>query len=209
MTSTYQTSEPRANAGPETLADVLSRAPVALTVGLHWATTVAGLLQDMHQRDCRHGKVSPANVLMGQGGLQLVQPAQSFWKECSADRDVRGFGEMLFEIVTGTRAPEESTETPIPTPAAGDDGLGAIRSAAVRLALKCLGHLPAKPNMRQAAMEVRLLWLQARRIEARESHKTPATKTPAATPFLVELAEAVEAETAESRWMRVAAAEVA
>jgi hypothetical protein len=51
-----------------------------------------------------------------------------------------------------------------------------LRTAAIRLALKCLGQLQAKPNMRQAAMEVRLLWMKSRRIAARERKATaPAT----------------------------------
>src|ERR1043166_1444455 len=76
----------RAGSGTETLADVLTRAPIPLPIGLKWAATVAGLLQDMHQRDCRHGKVTSANVVMRPDGPELVPPAQGFWRECSAER---------------------------------------------------------------------------------------------------------------------------
>ena len=194
----YPGEQSGANSGTETLADVLSRAPVPLTAGLNWAATVAGLLQDMHQRDCRHGKVTPANVVMRADGPELVPPAQGFWKECSAERDVRGFGMMLYEVVVGKRAPEDPNEELIPPPAVRIEGLDGVRAAAVRLAIKCMGRLPARPNMRQAAQEIRLLCLHARRAEAREG------KAAAPAP-----AEAQPEKVEESRWMRVVREEVA
>jgi hypothetical protein len=189
----------RAGSGTETLADVLTRAPIPLTIGLKWAATVAGLLQDMHQRDCRHGKVTSANVVMRPDGPELVPPAQGFWRECSAERDVRGFGMMLYEVVTGKRAPEDPTEELMSPPAARIEGLDGVRAAAVRLAVKCMGQLPARPNMRQAAQEIRLLCLHARRMEAREGK---AAAVPARAEAQPEKAEG-------ERWMRVVREEVA
>lgn len=147
------------------------------------------MLQDMHQRDTRHGKVSPEHVLLRDDGLELVPPSQSFWRDCTADRDVRGFGAMLYEIVTGTAAPEEYVEANAVPAAPGGDCLEPIRAAAIRLAHKCMGHLSTKTNMRQAAMEVRLLYLHAQRIQARENaeRKAPVAlirveSTPVAAP---------------------------
>jgi hypothetical protein len=180
----------------QTLADLLSHAPLALMDGLRLAASIAALLQDLHQKDCRHGKLSPAHVRMAEGGPELVPPQQSFWSECSPEHDVRGFGGMLFEMVTGAKMPDQYSEAVSISPDSGGEGVEAVRRAAVRLSLKCMGHLSAQPNMRQAAMEVRLLWMQARRIEA---HKP-------ATPFLVKTADP---PAPEAKWDGIVKAEVA
>jgi hypothetical protein len=132
-------------------------------------------------------------------GPELVATPQDFWKECSAARDVRGFGLMLYEIVTGLKAPVRDEEM-IPPPPARIEGLEDIRSAALRLAIKCLERLSARPNMRQAAMEIRLLCLQVRRLEAQGKIVPAAPLAPVAEP---------EPEMKEERWIRVSAAEVA
>jgi hypothetical protein len=180
MPGENSTTVTQENAVGEALADVLARTQVPLAVGLRWAASVSAKLQDMHQRDRRHGKVNPRNVRVLKDGLQLVQPTQDFWRECTPDRDVRGFGAMLYEIVTGMPAPETDAE-PITQPACTvGDGLDEIRSAAIRLALKCMGCMKAKPNMRQAALEARLLWIQSRQIEVRA--KTKAAAFPVEAP---------------------------
>ena len=87
----------------------------------------------------------------------------------------------------------------LPPPAARIEGLDGVRAAAVRLAVKCMGQLPARPNMRQAAQEIRLLCLHARRMEAREGK---AAAVPARAEAQPEKAEG-------ERWMRVVREEVA
>jgi hypothetical protein len=176
------------SADTETLADVLARAHVPLPVGLGWAASLAAMLQDMHRNDRRHGKLTPQSVRVGKDGLQLLQPKQDFWRECTPDRDVRGFGAILYEIVTGMPAPELVTEPIAPPTCNVGDGLDEIRTAAMHLALKCMAQ--GKLTMRQAAMESRLLCMQCRHTEARA--KTAVTTLP------------VEEEPAPAeRWERV------
>jgi hypothetical protein len=181
-------------ANTETLADILARTHVALPVGLGWAASVAAKLQDMHRRDRRHGKVASQSVRVSRDGLELLQPKQDFWRECTPDRDVRGFGAMLYEIVTGMPAPEQAAEPIAPPTCNVGDGLDQIRAAAIRMALKCMGHVKAKVSMRQAAMEARLLWMQCRRIEARA--KTAVTTLPVEEPAPTERWERVRSEVA-------------
>ena len=181
-------------ANSETLADVLARSHVALPVGLGWAATIAASLQNMHRADRRHGKVAPQSVRVSRDGPELLQPKQDFWRECTPDRDVRGFGAMLYEIVTGMPAPEPDAEPIAPPTCTVGDGLDEIRAAAIHLALKCMGHLKAKLNMRQAAMEARLLWMQCRRIEART--KSAVTTLPVEEPAPTERWERVRSEVA-------------
>jgi hypothetical protein len=139
---------------------------------------------------------------MQRGGLELVQPKQSFWSECTPELDVRGFGAMLYEIVTGRKFSPDAAKD---TTAAEGDGLEAIRAAAIRLALKCMGYLQTMPSMRQVALRTKLLSLESERIEA---HAAPAQNATVPS-FLLDPAPEQYDDIAVSRWARVAVADVA
>ena len=118
------------------------------------------------------------NVRLLPAGAELA-PSRRHWDHGSKERDIHGFGGMLFEMVAGMKVPLDASASMFRAvgPTSGPAG---IRLAAVRLAGKCLGLFPMKLNMQQVATEVRLLSVVARQFEA-----GGAAEPEAAMPFLV------------------------
>ena len=173
-TSPVRTATP----GAETLADVLARDRLSLAAALRCATEVAHLLHELHQQNRTHGKVAAASVLLRPSGTELT-PSRNYWDHGDPERDVRDFGALLYEMVTGSPVPSDATVGSFKS-AGLPSGPAGVRAAAIRLAGKCLGHLPMKLNMQQAATEVRLLWVVARQMEAAGASESPMA------PFLVQ-----------------------
>jgi hypothetical protein len=115
-------------------------------------------------------------------GADLLPP-RGAREGASLENDVRAFGALLFELVTGGKVPVK----PLPSlfrQAAPQSGPAGVRAAAIRLAGKCLGYLPMKLTMQQAATEIRLLWVVSRQTEIPTSTEPePAPSLP--SPYLV------------------------
>jgi hypothetical protein len=150
-----------------------------LVAGLRCAAEVAKILTDLHQQGRGHGRVTTATVLMKESGAELL-PARPHWEQGAEEHDVTGFGTLLYELIMGAKPPVDASAGSFRAPGP-NTGLVGIRSAAMRLAGKCLGYFQVTLSMQQAATEVRLLWVVARQLEARGA----AEPAPMAAPFLV------------------------
>jgi len=157
--------------------DALTRGPLSLTAALRCASDVGRILHEMHQLNRSYGKITPANVWLRPSGAELL-PSHGSWDEAGPERDVHGFGELLYQLVTSTKVPIDAT-TALFRSVAPPSGPAGIRAAALRLAGKCLGLLSVNLTMQQASTEVRLLWVVARQLEA------AGVQEGAPTPFLV------------------------
>ena len=163
--------------------DALTRGPLSLTAALKCATDVGRILHEMHQQNRAYGEITPANVLLRPSGAELL-PAHGAWDPASPERDVHGFGELLYQLVTASKVPIDATAALFRS-GAPTSGPAGIRAAALRLAAKCLGLLSVNLTMQQASTEVRLLWVVARQLEAagvQESAPTPLLVLPPPLP---------------------------
>jgi hypothetical protein len=160
----------------ETLSGRLRVGPLPLVFALRCATGVAAALRDMHLEGRAHGAVTPASILLRPSGA-VLSPAGYRSDPAEPCADVAAFGAVLYEMLTGCQPPAGAgvpsgaplgPATPrLPTPRTGP---AALRSAAIRLAIRCLAASPdAMPAMQQVVTEVRLLCVMARLYEP----KTP------------------------------------
>jgi len=151
-------------AGAESLADALSHGPPPVATALNWAAAVAQVLQQLHHEGRAHGGVAARNVLLLGSGVQL-RSSPDTRSEASFERDVHGFGTILYEVLTGKPVPQGAA-TSLFLPAGAVRGLAEVHASGLKLAGRCLGHLPVRPSMQQAATETRLLCVLARQVES-------------------------------------------
>ena len=134
----------------ETLAEVLARGPLPLGAALRHAAEIATALRDLHQQKLVCGQLDASRIWMEAGSAQLA-PVAPHWKHGDATRDVRAFGELLWEMVTGSPAPEALARIP--------NGSAGVRSQVLDLAAKCMA---GTPRMQHVVMEIRLHGLALR-----------------------------------------------
>jgi DNA-binding helix-hairpin-helix protein with protein kinase domain len=158
----------------ESLASRLAQGPLPLPLALRCATDVAAVLRELYRTGQAHGDVSPASVVLRSTGAALLPPSSSV-READSRADVAAFGTVLYQMLTGSIPPLSG---PLASPAervpnAGPSGL---RTAATRLAAKCLATPPEQaPNIQMVVTEVRLLNLLARQSGAESPAKTRRT----------------------------------
>ncbi len=168
------------------MADVLAAGPMALAVSLRCASDIASTLRGMHEQGRAHGKVLAASVMMMPGGAELLTARGGRGQGDvvgDVERDIRQFGALLFEMLTG--APPRAGQLPVtarlPGPRSGPAGL---RASALEIAVSCLGEAKSQPTMQQAVTEIRLL---AVLLKMQDKEDSPAEPAPSASPapFLV------------------------
>jgi hypothetical protein len=144
---------------------------------LRCAHEVATELRDLHQQSRAYGSLTASGVLMSGSGARLL-PSRSAWDQAAALRDVRAFGAVFYQMLTGTVPADSLTaaEIRIEGPRTGS---ARLRSAAMMLALNCRGSKGARLSMQQLATEIRLLGVLLRQYEA------DTRNAPAPGPFLV------------------------
>ena len=173
----------------KTLEKVLSAGPLSLTAALQAAGEIAAALREIHEQGHAHGKVTAAAIEMTANGAEL-QPARS-WDQSDTGRDIRDFGSLLFQMLTGAapRAGQMPVPSRLPGPRTGPAGL---RVSAIQLAGNCLGEGSFQPTMQQVLTELRLLAVLLKMQEKGEFRLLGSPPVPAA-PFLVTPPAAPEA----------------
>ena len=167
--------------GPKTLAKILSAGPMSLAAALQAASEIAAALREIHEQGRAHGSVAAATIDMTEDGAEL-QPARS-WNEADTGRDVRDFGALLYQMLTGAspRAGELQVPSRLGGPRTGPSGL---RISAIQLAANCFGEASIQPTMQQVLTELRLLAVLLKMQEKGEFRLSFSPSLPAA-PFLV------------------------
>src|SRR5436305_1920850 len=106
----------------------LARGPLPLASALWCGSEVARRLHELHLESRAHGKLTTSSVLLRPTTVELL-PARNLREPATAEDDVRAFGAVLYQMLTGTKAPEDASEAHFSLPDA-PSGLSEIRSAA-------------------------------------------------------------------------------
>jgi serine/threonine protein kinase len=163
----------------KTLAQRLSEGRLPVAEALRYAMQLADCLRKLHDTGKVHGAVTPSNLVLAAGGVELL-PAAEGWGEAitpytapevvqgrpaDASSDVFGFGAILFEMMTGRRAFDGESRvalaanlTETPAPSSGSPIVD-------RLVGPCLNKNPdaRSPRMRKVMLELKVLMVAVRR----------------------------------------------
>jgi hypothetical protein len=160
----------------KTLAQRLDQGRLPPAEALRCAIQLAGSLRELHDRGKTHGAVTPSNVALSAGSVELLQgssgsitpyTAPEVVQGCAADMrsDIFGFGAVLLEMFIGRRAFEGDSRaalmaslTKSPTPSTGVAALD-------RVVGSCLSKDPdaRASHMRRILVELKLVGVPARR----------------------------------------------
>ena len=167
----------------ETLAGMLAVGPLPLAAGLSCAGEIADELRDLHARTRAYGKLTASRILMTESGAHLL-PLTDYQDGAMRQRDVEAFGAVLYQVLTGTAAPATLTSVDLAVHGA-PTGPSRLRTAAMKLAVRCLAPKETPLSMQQVATELRLLGLLLGQYETNtgEGRKpAPAEPAPKANP---------------------------
>ena len=166
----------------KTLAEKLSEGRLPVAESLRYAMQLADCLGKLHETGKAHGAVTPSNLALAEGGVELLPAPESAsgaitpytapevvqGRPADARSDIFAFGAILFEMITGRRAFEGDsrvtlsanlTETPAP---------GSGSPTVDRLVGPCLNKNPElrSQRMQKIILELKLLSVAVRRSEA-------------------------------------------
>lgn len=164
-----------------TLAQCLSEGRLPVAEALRYAIQLADSLRKLHDAGETHGAVTPSNLMLVAGGLELLPAGEGSaaditpytapevvqGRPADARSDVFSFGAILFEMLTGRRAFAGESHSTLaanltgtPTPASGSPAVD-------RLVGSCLHKNPdaRSSRMQKVMMELKLLSVAARRAE--------------------------------------------
>ena len=168
----------------------MQQGPLPLIEALLFARDVANRLRELHEDGRVHGDVTARRILLRHSGSQLLPPDRVD-PYASQTNDVIAFGSLFYQMLT-SRVPATETLLATPLQAPPRNGPGAVQSAAVRLAERCLTATPDNgPGMQKVLTELRLLSVRVRQFEAGDD------QAPAASRSLGFPAEPAEADPAE------------
>jgi len=153
----------------QTLAHRLREGRLPVAEALQYAMQLAESLSRLREAGKAHGAVTPANLAMVAGGVELLPASQGSLGTITpytapeviqggaadARSDIFSFGAILFEMLTGRRAFNGQTRD---TPSSGNPALD-------RLVGPCLDSNPDARSARiqRVVMELKLLSVSARR----------------------------------------------
>jgi hypothetical protein len=166
----------------KTLAQRLSEGRLPVAEALRYAMQLADCLGKLHETGKAHGAVSPSNLALVEGGVELLPapecaggaitpytaPEVVQGRPADARSDIFAFGAILFEMITGRRAFEGESRvtlsaslTETPAPASGSPTVD-------RLVGPCLNKNPEarSQRMQKIILELKLLSAAVRRSEA-------------------------------------------
>ena len=159
------------NQGDLCISNHVSNGLLPLAFVLSCAGDVAGILRELHSAGRCHGAVAECLVLAPHGATLV--PPREFPEMVDQGLDVRAFGSLLYEMVTGLK-PSEETGGIESAPMATFQGPEGVRLAAIRLALRCLETSDGRrPNMQQVLTELRLFHVLARQWEPAPAVESP------------------------------------
>jgi hypothetical protein len=165
----------------QTLAQRLAEGRLPIAEALRYAMQLAECLGKLHDAGKAHGSVTPSNLVVVAGGVELLPapegssgaitpytaPEVVQGRTADARSDVFGFGAILFEMITGRRAFEGDSRVTLaanimetPAPASGSPTVD-------RLVGPCLNKNPEarSQRMQKIMMELKLLSGAMRRSE--------------------------------------------
>ena len=166
----------------QTLAQRLAEGRLPIAEALRYAMQLAECLGKLHDAGKAHGAVTPSNLVLVAGGVELLPapegssgaitpytaPEVVQGRAADARSDVFGFGAILFEMITGRRAFEGDSRITLaanlqetPAPASGSPTVD-------RLVGPCLNKNPEarSQRMQKIMMELKLLSVAMRRSDA-------------------------------------------
>jgi hypothetical protein len=151
--------------GRESLAARLGKGHLRLGYALRCAADIAATLREFQEDGRVHGSIGAASILLHPSGAVLAPPDVRA-AETQARGDIAAFGAVLYQMLLGDGGagggwfPEEAQ-------GAGRNSPDELRSAAARLALRCLAAPPQRePAIQSVLTEVRVLGVLARQCEA-------------------------------------------
>lgn len=164
-----------------TLDQILAERELPLAEALRLSMALANALREMHDQGRVHGALTPACIEIGGSGLviapgrlspELVSPyaAPEVLRGQPADTrsDIFSFGDIVFEMMTGRRAFEGTTPEALAAAIVSQPAAPVGNPALEGLISHCLAKDPAArwQRIQKAQMELRLLAVSARRVEA-------------------------------------------
>lgn len=155
------------------MAQRLEQGPLPLADALHCALDIASHLRELHEDGRVHGEIGSHLVVL-RHSRHLLLPPNSPHGDTGSIADVTAFGTLLYEMLTSRKPTTEALlSTPLQPPPR--KGPGAVYSAAVRLAERCVTAVPENaPSMQRVLTELRLLSVQTRQwAEAEKSAARP------------------------------------
>jgi eukaryotic-like serine/threonine-protein kinase len=169
-----------APASSRTLAQRLAEGRIPLSEALTFSMILAETLRKMHDSGHVHGAVSPANIVIGGSGLELLPallpsgatpysaPEVLDGRQPDARSDVFSFGAIVYEMLTGRRAFEGDSPAALAAAIVNSKPASSGSAAADRLLAGCLAKDPAArlQRMQKVLLELKLLTVAARRAEA-------------------------------------------
>ena len=163
----------------ETLADYLAAGPPSLSVALHCATSIADSLRDLHEDGRAYGGLSPSAVIIADSGTSLMP--HHIQSPAPLSADIQAFGSILNELMIRSVAAPGEYAGPAGTTSRSTP-LG-IRTAAARLAGRCMAAKGDSPGIQQVLTEVRLLYVMARQNESDPQPAAPPVPVIPTAPY--------------------------
>jgi Mg2+ and Co2+ transporter CorA len=166
---------------PQTLAQRLAQGRIPAAEAERYATILAEALRKIHETGQVHGGVSPATILLAGSGLQLAPapaargivtpytaPELLAGQPPDSRSDLFAFGAVVYEMFSGRRAFEGDSPAALSAAINTSTPPSCGRPAVDRLVRNCLAKDPGArwQRMHKVLMELKLLAVSARRIEA-------------------------------------------
>ena len=163
-----------------TLANRLAEGRIPLSEALSLSMILAETLRKLHDSGRVNGAVSPANIVVGGSGLELLPallpsgatpytaPEVLEGRQPDARSDIFSFGAVVYEMLTGRRAFEGDSPAALATAIVNSKPPSSGSPAADRLLAGCLAKDPLArlQRMQKVLLELKLLTVAARRAEA-------------------------------------------